>query len=163
MIKLLIDFNDSIHATLDKLPFQTAMAVKFIISGYIPYPVRLIVEGGSHNQWIAELRVVNILFIRVKGLKYQGESDLDEVLGKGLLKSLHLLLYHFDVDVVKGVQQMLYRYEGTLCRFIVDDKGSGLLVAFGLPPAKHENDPLRAVKSSIAIVKKMRELGKSAR
>ena len=58
---------------------------------------------------------------------------------------------------------MIYKYEGTLCRFIVDDKGSGLLVAFGLPPAKHENDPLRAVKASIAIIKRMTELNKAAR
>jgi hypothetical protein len=64
---------------------------------------------------------------------------------------------------VGGVQEMIYRYEGTLCRFIVDDKGSGLLAAFGLPPAKHENDPLRAVKAAIKVARKMETLGKSAR
>ena len=64
---------------------------------------------------------------------------------------------------MQGIQQMIYRYEGTLCRFIVDDKGSGLLIAFGLPPAKHENDPLRAVKAAIAVTKKMEELKHSAR
>ena len=58
---------------------------------------------------------------------------------------------------------MIYRYEGTLCRFIVDDKGSGLLVSFGLPPTKHEDDPLRAVKAAMKVEKEMENIGKTAR
>jgi hypothetical protein len=69
----------------------------------------------------------------------------------------------FFAEAIQGVQTMLYKYEGTLCRFIVDDKGSGLLAAFGLPPAKHENDPLRAVKAALGIVKRMKEISKDAR
>ena len=39
-----------------------------------------------------------------------------------------------------------------MCRFIVDDKGSGILVAFGLPPFEtSENGPLRGVKCGLAI------------
>ena len=68
-----------------------------------------------------------------------------------------------NLDAVKSVQEIIRRYDGTLCRFIVDDKGSGLLVAFGLPPRKHENDPLRAVKAALKIAEKMDNIGKEAR
>ena len=59
--------------------------------------------------------------------------------------------------MVATVIRLLSHYDGTLCRYIVDDNGSSFLVAFGLPPAKHENDPLRAVKMALATVDALAE------
>ena len=38
-----------------------------------------------------------------------------------------------------------------------DDKGSTLIAVWGLPPKTHEDDPLRAVKASIAIHRALEE------
>ena len=58
------------------------------------------------------------------------------------------------MEVVQSVQLELYNFEGTLCRFIVDDKGTGILAAFGLPPyAQHENDAVRGCKLAKNVVK----------
>ncbi|TYZ58767.1 hypothetical protein PybrP1_003336 [[Pythium] brassicae (nom. inval.)] len=45
----------------------------------------------------------------------------------------------------------VYEYEGTINKFLVDDKGSTVLAAFGLPPVTHENDPVRGILASLAI------------
>lgn len=39
----------------------------------------------------------------------------------------------------------------------MDDKGSTLIVVFGLPPLSHQDDPVRAILASFALVS---ELGK---
>lgn len=49
------------------------------------------------------------------------------------------------------VQQCIYEYEGTINKFLVDDKGSTVIAAFGLPPVTHENDPIRGILASLAI------------
>src|SRR5262249_30505771 len=53
----------------------------------------------------------------------------------------------------------VYRYEGSLNKFLMDDKGSTLLAIFGLPPVAHEDDSTRAVLASMTICLKLGELG----
>ena len=36
--------------------------------------------------------------------------------------------------MLKEVQKCVYRFEGSLNKFLMDDKGSTLIAAFGLPP-----------------------------
>ena len=57
------------------------------------------------------------------------------------------------------VSRLVDKYDGTLCRFIVDDKGNGFLISFGLPPAMHENDPDRAVHMSLETIHCIRSFG----
>ena len=45
------------------------------------------------------------------------------------------------------VQDSVYMYEGTINKFLVDDKGSTLIAVFGLPPLAHENDASRGMIS----------------
>ncbi|KAK1944219.1 Adenylate cyclase type 10 [Phytophthora citrophthora] len=54
-------------------------------------------------------------------------------------------------DAFANVQKCVYDYEGTINKFLVDDKGSTVIAAFGLPPVTHENDPIRGILSSLAI------------
>jgi adenylate cyclase 10 len=53
---------------------------------------------------------------------------------------------------VKLMQNAIYNTEGTLRQFIIDDKGSVLIAAFGLPPLSHEDDPARALRSVFSII-----------
>ncbi len=58
-----------------------------------------------------------------------------------------------------AVQRAIYRYEGSLNKFLVDDKGFTLLSVFGLPPLAHEDDPERAVLAAMLIVGELQQLG----
>lgn len=49
------------------------------------------------------------------------------------------------------MQTAVYQYQGTIRQFIVDDKGTVLIAAFGLPPLGHEDDALRAIKASMLM------------
>jgi hypothetical protein len=49
------------------------------------------------------------------------------------------------------MQKALYQFEGSISRLQIDDKGTVLKAAFGLPPLFHENDPARAVLAALHI------------
>ncbi len=86
------------------------------------------------QEWLAVLRPMGVLFMGVGGLDY----DTDDA-----LESLH--------NLVGTVQKTAYRYEGSLNKVVVDDKGTVLLLLFGAPPLAHQDDPLRAVRCALEI------------
>ena len=51
------------------------------------------------------------------------------------------------------------RYDGWLKEITIDDKGTTLLAAFGVPPFSHEDDPARAVRAALALQAEIRQLG----
>lgn len=94
----------------------------------------------AHDEfWGSELRDVTVLFINL-GFS---EQDLAQMLGAKELQRLQ--------DAFAKVQKCVYDYEGTINKFLVDDKGSTVIAAFGLPPVTHENDPVRGILASLAI------------
>jgi class 3 adenylate cyclase/tetratricopeptide (TPR) repeat protein len=97
------------------------------LEGYIPGAVRTRLRAG-HTDWLAELRAVTVLFINLPDLERAEPTALDETQA-----------------VIRELQATLYRYEGSLNKISVDDKGITLVAGLGLPPLTHENDPLRAV------------------
>ncbi len=52
---------------------------------------------------------------------------------------------------MRALQDACYRYEGSINKLSVDDKGISMLAALGLPPLSHEDDPLRGVKAAMDI------------
>src|SRR5262249_48895505 len=62
-------------------------------------------------------------------------------------------------NVMQGLQTAIYRYEGSVNKLSVDDKGATLVAGFGLPPLSHEDDPARGVQAALAIESKLQELG----
>jgi len=65
-----------------------------------------------------------------------------------LTYSLTMELAHLSPqDAFMTVQDSVYMYEGTINKFLVDDKGSTLIAVFGLPPLAHENDASRGMIS----------------
>lgn len=95
-------------------------------------------EGQS--QWLAELRCLTILFINLPDLN---EKTLPHLAQQGM----HLL------------QKSLYHYEGSINKLNVDDKGTTLIAALGLPPLSHEDDALRGAQAALTIQKKLQEIG----
>eukprot|EP00924_Labyrinthula_sp_SR-Ha-C_P014800 snap_masked-scaffold_43-processed-gene-1.101-mRNA-1 protein AED:0.19 eAED:0.31 QI:0/-1/0/1/-1/1/1/0/917 len=56
------------------------------------------------------------------------------------------------------VQKIVYGLEGSINKFLIDDKGSTLLVVFGLSPLTHYNDPARAMFFALQAVHELKIL-----
>ena len=55
-------------------------------------------------------------------------------------------------------QTAVYQFEGSVNKFLLDDKGSTLIAVFGLPPFSHENDATRATLCSITLLARLQSL-----
>ncbi|MGB8983869.1 MAG: adenylate/guanylate cyclase domain-containing protein, partial [Anaerolineales bacterium] len=105
---------------------------------YIPGAVINRLAAGQ-SSWIAELRRVTVLFI--------GLPDLDQ---RTDLESAQ--------NIARLVQRSVYRYEGSINKINVDDKGITIVAALGLPPFSHEDDPARGVQAALMIRKELTNL-----
>lgn len=94
-----------------------------------------------HMSWLAELRRVTVIFVNLTSLTYERGQDVP-------LKDLN--------DVLCTMQHIVFRYEGMVRQFIVDDKGTVLIAAFGVPPFGHEDDAVRGIKAAWEIHHKLR-------
>src|SRR6266540_5446809 len=105
---------------------------------YIPGAVinRLTAGQGS---WIAELRRVTVLFINLPEIDQNTELETAQ-------------------NISKLIQRSVYRYEGSINKINVDDKGITIVAALGLPPFSHEDDPARGVQAALMIRKELANL-----
>ena len=109
------------------------------VRAYVPGTVAARLAAGQEN-WIGELRVVSVLFVNLPDLSYATTLE----------RAQHTIQY---------LQQELYRFEGSINKLNLDDKGTSLLAALGLPPLAHEDDPRRAVHAAMAIRQRLLDLG----
>lgn len=56
------------------------------------------------------------------------------------------------------VQQIVYGLEGSVDKFLIDDKGSTLLTVWGLPPLTHFDDSLRGCLFALKLSEKLTQL-----
>ncbi|XZN91389.1 MAG: adenylate/guanylate cyclase domain-containing protein [Microcoleus sp.] len=96
----------------------------------------------GQTAWLGELRRVSVMFLNLPGMDYDAEEALD-----------------FISTIMNAIQNILQVYEGTLNKFLVDDKGSTLVIGFGLPPFSHEDDSVRCAIAGMALLEKLRSLG----
>jgi predicted ATPase/class 3 adenylate cyclase len=113
--------------------------VETALRAYIPGAILARLAAGQSG-WLAELRRVTVLFINLPDLTYNTSLDQAQVM-------------------MQALQTALYRYEGSLNRVGVDDKGPVLLAALGLPPLAHEDDAVRGVQAALAMQSALRDLG----
>jgi len=109
------------------------------LRAYLPAAIRARLTAGQTG-WLAELRRVTVLFINLPDM--HATTPLEQAQA-----------------VMQGLQAALYRYEGSINKLNVDDKGATLVAALGLPPLAHEDDPARGVKAALAMQAAMRGLG----
>ncbi|MFT7694897.1 MAG: putative ATPase/class 3 adenylate cyclase, partial [Candidatus Latescibacterota bacterium] len=100
---------------------------------------------AGQTAWLAELRRVTILFVYLPNLNAAPVKRLEQ-----------------NQQVIGALQTLVERFEGSINKLSVDDKGASLLVAFGLPPLAHEDDPVRGVEAAIAMQAELEELGEEA-
>ncbi|TVQ15976.1 MAG: guanylate cyclase, partial [Leptolyngbya sp. DLM2.Bin15] len=109
------------------------------LKAYISRAIHKRIEAGQIN-WLAEFRHVTILFIKIMGLDYDSADSVEQM-----------------QTMVYPLQSILYRYEGNIVSLGVDDKGTTLLAAFGLPAFSHEDDAIRGVSVALEIQKHLQE------
>eukprot|EP00400_MALV-I_sp_L67-5_P000434 gene434-248_t len=132
-----------LSSTINKItltaPTITAESLS-LMRRYIPKAVwdRLI---AGHEKFIEEMRTASVVFMCVE--------NLDVSTPDGSVKA-HMLM--------TAVQTSVYTQEGSVNKFLVDDKGVLLLVVFGLPPLLHSDDPLRAMLAGQRMVDKLKDL-----
>ena len=117
------------------IPEDAQSSLRAYIPGAI---VNRLVAGQSG--WIAELRRITVLFINL--------PDIDENMSLENAQSIARL-----------VQRSVYRYEGSINKINVDDKGITIVAALGLPPFSHEDDPARGAMAALMIRKELVSLG----
>lgn len=109
------------------------------LKSYIPGAIAKRLDAGQ-SDWLAELRRVTSLFISIPEMTQGTDPD-------------------FAQKMAQLLQSAIYRYEGSMNKIAVDEKGVSLLAAFGLPPFSHEDDPLRGVLAAQDIHAAITELG----
>jgi class 3 adenylate cyclase len=105
---------------------------------YIPGAIINRLTAGQ-SSWIAELRRVTVLFINLPEIDQK--TELAEA-----------------QNLARMIQRSVYRYEGSINKINVDDKGITLVAALGLPPFAHEDDPARGVQAALMIRKELAKL-----
>jgi class 3 adenylate cyclase/tetratricopeptide (TPR) repeat protein len=100
------------------------------LSPFVSRAVRERVAAGQ-SDWLSELRRVTVLFLCLQ----MGEGET--------LASTQAAF--------ERITEVFHRYQATVDKLSVDDKGLIALVALGLPPLSHPDDPERAVMAALEL------------
>lgn len=99
---------------------------------YLQQAVLLHAKSGAVRS-LAELRTISVIFLNLTSpFKDEKLSELQQTISE--------------------MQTVIEKYEGTIRQFMIDDKGSVLIVGFGLPPKSHNDDPVRALRTAIDLL-----------
>lgn len=108
------------------------------LRAYIPGAILARLAAGQSG-WLAELRRITILFVNLPHLNDTTPLEQSQA-------------------AMQAMQTALYRYEGSVNKISVDDKGATLIAVLGLPPMAHEDDPRRGVQAALAVQTALQEL-----
>jgi tetratricopeptide (TPR) repeat protein len=124
---------------MGKIATPLAAEAEAGLRAFIPGAILARLAAGQAG-WLAELRRVTVIFINL--------HDLDYAMPLEQAQSL-----------MQTLQTSLYRYEGSINKLSVDDKGVTLIAALGLPPLAHENDPARGIQVAMAVQVELHRMG----
>jgi class 3 adenylate cyclase/tetratricopeptide (TPR) repeat protein len=113
-----------------------------LVSPYLPRAMLASMVAG-HEEWLAELRQITVVFANLPDLDHRARLEEAQ-------------------EVMLALQGALYRYEGSINKLSVDEKGTSLVAALGLPPLTHEDDPARGVQAALAMREALAGLGRRA-
>jgi class 3 adenylate cyclase/tetratricopeptide (TPR) repeat protein len=112
------------------------------VRSFVPAAVLARIDAGQHA-WLAEFRVVTVVFLRVR------DAQIED------LATLH--------RTMQAIQTTVARYGGQLNQTVADEKGLTAVVAFGLADSAHEDDGTRAVLTALATRQAMADFGINVR
>jgi class 3 adenylate cyclase len=116
---------------------------------YTPGAIQLWISPDAPDleSWGGDLRNVTVLFVNL-GLR------TDDLLAAAKYREPMVRAHR----TLVAVQESVYAYEGSVNKFLMDDKGSTLIAVFGLPPLSHHDDPTRGVLAALAICDRLWDL-----
>ncbi|MEM7034606.1 MAG: adenylate/guanylate cyclase domain-containing protein [Chloroflexota bacterium] len=109
------------------------------LRAFIPQGILARLDVGQ-SKWLAELRIVTVIFLNLPNLTHHVPLEQAQ-------------------KAIQTLENVLHRYEGTVNKISVDDKGASLLGAFGLPPLSHEDDEIRALQAVLEMQAQLKALG----
>ncbi len=101
--------------------------------------------AARHEGWLAELRPISALFVKIEGIDEREEGALAKHQAAAL-----------------ALQRALDGRAAPVGKLIIDDKGLVFRVAFGVRSNAHADDPVRSVVAALAAARALRELGLTA-
>ena len=125
-------------------PVAASPELAELVKGYVPAVVKESCLSGNGAGFLAEMRLVTVLFITVPSLRFVSEESLTSA-----QRALMLTL------------QVLSKFEGTLRQYLADDKGTVIIACFGLPPLAHENDSEFGIKAALELNTLLAEAGET--
>lgn len=112
-----------------------------LLRAYVP-EVGLARLDAGQAEWIAEIRTTTAAFVRIRGLDDPSGDAADRL-----------------QSVALAAQRVVGRYQGWIKEMTTDDKGTTLVVVFGVPPFTHQDDPARGVQCALALASELDSLG----
>lgn len=97
--------------------------------------------------WAKELRMITVMFLLLG-------VDLSHTRDQKGMDRVQV--------IVKTIQRCVYRTMGSLNKFLMDDKGSVMLMCWGLPPISSTEDHLRSVLTGFDLIRELKKLNCSA-
>jgi len=108
---------------------------------FIPASIALYLDIEKEN-WSKEIRMLSIMFLNLEFDMNKKEEEVNEMANKLITK----------------VQRCVYRTKGGLNKFLMDDKGTLMLLCWGLPPMSNPDDHLRGVFSALSLMNDLKDL-----
>ena len=102
-----------------------------VLRRYIPGAIRTRLDANQ-TDWLGEQRRLSVIFMNLPTFNAQTPVEVAD-------------------RAMKAMQMALYRFEGSINKISVDDKGASLIAVLGLPPLGHVDDPERAVRAATAM------------
>jgi class 3 adenylate cyclase/tetratricopeptide (TPR) repeat protein len=118
----LVTKNEALH-----LPEQAQSALR----PYLPGSIISRISAGQ-SDWLAELRKVTVLLLNLPEIDHN--TTLEDA-----------------QETMQLIQQVVYRFEGSINKISQDDKGVMIDAAFGLPPLAHADDPARGILAALML------------
>ena len=113
-----------------------------ILKRFVPAAITLHLDI-EQEFWSKELRMISVMFLNLGiNLKNTDSKEGMERVQK----------------IVKTCQRCIYRTRGSLNKFLMDDKGSVMLICWGLPPLSATDDHLRSVLTGFDLIQELKEL-----
>ena len=113
-----------------------------ILKRFVPAAITLHLDI-EQEFWSKELRMMTVMFLNLG-------VDLSHTETESGMKRVQ--------KIIKTVQRCVYRTRGSLNKFLMDDKGSVMLICWGLPPLSATDDHLRGVITGFDIIRELKEL-----
>ena len=108
---------------------------------FIPASISLYLDIEKEF-WSKEIRMLSIMFLNLEFDMTNPEDHVNQMAN----------------NLIKMVQRCVYRTRGGLNKFLMDDKGTLMLLCWGLPPLSNPDDHLRGVLAALSLINDLKKV-----